>query len=232
MKKISLIFTFVVLCVALLAMTAFAASFTRGPENDQVLADDVESIELISGTTHTAGYISTAGALDGNFSTWWGGPNGSAIKITLVNEWEITAAEMVVAANWCSCKVSFYAADDTLLGSQSYGGYTANTGLCWGGDASSADRTTLSSAVGKIAYGDEDKAVKYIVYQNTGDKWGYLPMVAELILGGRERVPSAGCDSHEFVPVYTVEPGCETVGTVVNTCTKCGAEEAPATDAE
>ena len=202
--------------------------FIRGPENDMITYDDIiGEVTLINGTNAKGVPEYVLDGITDNASQYWGGPTNTQIKITLKHEWEITDAKLYLFANWASMKVGFYAADGTLLGEKNIGALQCN--YAWFDGAVEADPTytDYSSAINNLTYGNEDKAVKYIIITNTADKWGWVPGVVEVYFSGRERIPFAGCVTHDFEATYPVEPTCTTEGTLVNKCTVCGAEEAP-----
>ena len=202
-------------------------AFVRGPENDMVTYDDiVGEVELVAGSNGAGIPEYVLDGITTNAAQYWGGPTNTQIKITLKNEWEITDAKVYLFANWASLKVGFYAADGTLLGEKGIGGLQANYDWFNGKVQENPTYTDYNGALSKITYGDADKAVKYIIITNTGDKWGWVPGVVEVYFSGRERIPS-NCSGHVFEAVYNPAPTCTEDGVLVNTCTECGETEAP-----
>lgn len=200
-------------------------NFVRGDEGDQITYEDiVGEVTLTDGSTTGAG--SPENVLDGSVGaqSYWGGPTNSSIKITLKNEWEITEAKLILFSNWASLKVGFYAADGTLLGEKNIGGIQCNYAYFDGNAEANPTYTDYSAAISGLTYGDSDKAVKYILITNTGDKWGWVPGVVEVYFTGRERIPTA-CENHEFEEKIVVAPTCTEAGSKQNVCTICGAAE-------
>ncbi|MBQ8145236.1 MAG: hypothetical protein IJ039_00480 [Clostridia bacterium] len=204
-------------------------SFVRGDEGDTITYDDIiGEVELIAGSTGNGAPEYVLDGIAGVVGNLWGGPTDSAIKITLKNEWEITEAKAILATNWCAIKFSFYAADGTLLGEKN-SGWLSGDNIYFLDQANYSKPETLtytdfSSAVSGLAYGDDDKAVKYIIITDAGGSWSWTPAVLEVYFTGRERIPTA-CENHVFEEKVLVEPTCTTDGSKQNVCTVCGVPE-------
>ena len=211
-------------------------NFIRGEEGDQITYEDiVGEVTLTEGSSNGDGGqnipdgtkpLLPEEVLDGSLAanSFWAGPTNSSIKITLKNEWEINEAKLILIGNWASLKVGFYAADGTLLGEKNIGGIQCNYDYFSGKVQENPTYTDYSSAVSGLAYGDSDKAVKYILITNTGDKWGWVPGVVEVYFKGRERIPTA-CEKHEFEEKVITPATCTTAGSKQNVCKVCGVAE-------
>ena len=204
-------------------------NFVRGDEGDTVTYEDIiGEVELIAGSTGNGDPSYVLDNITGVVGNLWGGPTDSAIKITLKNEWEITEVKAILATNWCQIEFAFYAADGTKLGSH-------NPGWLSGDNIYFLDQvnysypetltyTDFSKAVSGLTYGDDDKAVKYIVITDKGGSWSWTPAVLEAYFIGRERIPTA-CENHEFEEKILAKPTCTEVGYKQNVCTVCGVAE-------